>query len=70
MTGAELKALIPDNAGVYIEDPEEGIIELMAEDLFTDGDGDIVIRAGDSEEADEEEEDDSEEDEEEIEVDV
>jgi hypothetical protein len=66
MTGAELKALIPDNAGIYIEDPEEGIIELMPEDLFTDGDGDIVIRAGDSEE----DEDDSEEDEEEIEVDV
>lgn len=62
MTGAELKALIPDDCGVYIEDEVEGVVELMPEDLFKDGDGDIVIRLGGEEDEDE--------DEEEIEVEV
>lgn len=57
MSGAELKALIPDTAVVYIEG-----VELMAEDVEVDGDGDFQIMV--PEDAAEDESDEGEEDEE------
>jgi hypothetical protein len=66
MTGAELKALIPDDCGVYLADGDD-LVELMPEDILKDADGDIVISLG---EVDGMELEGDEDDEEEIEVDV
>jgi hypothetical protein len=69
MTGAELKALIPDDCGVYITDGSGDVLELMPEDVMKDADGDYVLVMGESEDEDQDEEDgELEDEEEEIEV--
>jgi hypothetical protein len=70
MTGAELKALIPDDCGVYVADGDD-MVELLPEDVMKDSDGDIVITVGDVDAMDlERDEEDEDEEDEEIEVDV
>ena len=68
MTGAELKALIPDDCGVYISDGSGEVLELMPEDVMKDADGDYVLVIGDSEEEDEDGEEFGEDEDEEEEV--
>ena len=67
MTGAELKALIPDTATVWLAINDDDAYEMAAEDFEVDADGDLMIlvasdEADEGDEADEEEfeEDDSE----------
>lgn len=77
MTGKELKALIPHDAGVVYLCFSDGYCpQVDASDIETDSSGDILIHVGDSDDDEEDEDDeeggdgenDDEEDEEEIEI--
>ena len=58
MSGAELKALIPDDATVYFSTGDE----VMPEDIQKDKDGDIFICLPEGEDEDDEEFEDEDED--------
>lgn len=58
MSGAELKALIPDDATVYFSSGDE----VMAEDIMKDNDGDIFIAAPEGDDEEDEEFEDEDED--------
>ena len=53
MTGAEFKAMIPDNATIYVDGSE-----IFAEDVDIDKDGDVHVYTADEEEKEFEDEDD------------